>query len=210
MQPTRLTNAALQPLSVQCPRKNDEFTLRSRRTLTHSHADRVSFAPPFSQVVPHHERVMLPVGGGRTKLSPLMWTRRRPPSFLFLSPVYRVVLGRRFILYTYKQGSFAVGGFGGIIWLCRGQEGGWVMGGYGRTGGGGRHPRVGGYGAAPPDHAPATRGPLVLLPFSARGKQEQCSTGGAVPPKVPPPPCRTVLAPITACHECVVWPRSPT
>ena len=27
----------------------------------------------------HHERVMLPVGGGRTKLSPLMWTRR-PPS----------------------------------------------------------------------------------------------------------------------------------
>lgn len=53
MQPTRLTNAALQPLSVQCPRKNDEFTSRSRRTLTHSHADRVSFAPPFSQVVPH-------------------------------------------------------------------------------------------------------------------------------------------------------------
>ena len=45
MQPTRLTNAALQPLSVQCPRKNDEFTSRSRRTLTHSHADRVSFAP---------------------------------------------------------------------------------------------------------------------------------------------------------------------
>lgn len=91
------------------------------------------------------------------------------------APTHR---GCLYCTHTNKQGSFAVGGFGGIIWLCRGQEGGWVMGGYGRAGGGGRHPRVGGYGAAPPDHAPATRGPLVLLPFSARGKQEQCSTGG--------------------------------
>ena len=42
------------PTRLVTHKVNDESRrVRSRRTLTHSHADRVSFAPPFSQVVPN-------------------------------------------------------------------------------------------------------------------------------------------------------------